>query len=36
MAPLVVNLKTFTAVQAVRHDARYSFEQPVKGTGTTC
>ena len=31
MAPMVVNLKTLTAVQAVRHDAEYSFEQAVKG-----
>jgi flagellar assembly factor FliW len=33
MAPLVVNLRTFQAVQAVRHDSRYSFEHLVQGAG---
>jgi flagellar assembly factor FliW len=33
MAPVVVNLRTREAVQAVRHDSVYSHEQPVAGAG---
>ena len=29
MAPVVVNLRTGVAVQAIRHDSRYSHEHPV-------
>jgi len=36
MAPVVVNLKSGEGVQAVRHDARYSFEQPVHGAVQPC
>jgi flagellar assembly factor FliW len=43
MAPVVLNLKTRRALQAIRRDARYSHEHPIPGqpdrgqsTGETC
>jgi flagellar assembly factor FliW len=33
LAPVVVNLKTHVAVQAVRSDARYSHQHPLPGDG---
>jgi len=33
LAPVVVNLKTHLAVQAVRSDTRYSHQQPLPGDG---
>ena len=33
MAPIVVNLKTRRAVQAIRHDTTYSHEHPIQSNG---